>query len=101
MRAVQSPKRRNEENSMWDDATAKPRELVQEYPATATMVAFGIGVGVGVLLGHTIGEAFHGQPAHHPWKVSQYGRDLSQYGRDLCETVKNAVGDALQGHLPR
>ena len=35
----------------------RPVELVKEYPVSATMIAFGMGLGVGVLLSQTLCSA--------------------------------------------
>ena len=44
----------------------RPTELVKEYPLSATMIAFGMGLGVGVLISQTLCstlvEAFEPEP---------------------------------------
>jgi hypothetical protein len=68
------------------------RELVEEYPVASTLLAFGIGVGVGVLIGQTIAAAVS------PERDSLSRLDsLSQQVRDA---VRKAVPEAISRYLP-
>jgi hypothetical protein len=70
-----------------------PRELVQDYPLSSTLLAFGVGLGVGVLVGQTIAGAF----APDPTPTSR----LDALSQQVYNAVRSAVPEALSRHLPR
>lgn len=69
------------------------RELVEEYPISSTLLAFGVGLGVGVLVGQTIAGAFTAEP--------QPSSRLDSLSQQLCDAVRNAIPEAISRHLPR
>ncbi len=69
------------------------RELVEEYPISSTLLAFGVGLGVGVLVGQTIAGALHSEPT-----ASSRLESLSQ---QVCDVVRNSIPDAISRHLSR
>jgi hypothetical protein len=73
--------------------TSSSRELVEEYPVSATLLAFGVGVGVGILVGQTIAGAFTREP--------QPSSRLESLSQQVCDAVRNAIPDAISRHLPR
>jgi len=68
------------------------RELVEEYPISSTLLAFGVGLGVGVLIGQTIAAAI----APEPESLSRLD-SLTQQVRDA---VRKAVPEAISRYLP-
>lgn len=56
----------NRLNSGFRETMHRPVEMVKEYPISATMIAFGMGLGAGVLLSQTLCstlvEAFEPEP---------------------------------------
>jgi hypothetical protein len=85
--------RRQDTSHMLEDAYAKPRELVQEYPFSSTMLVFGIGLGVGMLIGHSMGES----PTH---RLEHESSKLQGYGRHISDTIRGAVHDAISRYMP-
>jgi hypothetical protein len=73
--------------------TSSSRELVEDYPFSATMLAFGVGVGVGILVGQTIAGALKQEP--------QPSSRLESLSQQVCDAVRNAVPEAISRHLPR
>jgi hypothetical protein len=66
-------------------------ELVEEYPMASTLLAFGVGLGVGVLVGQTIAGALRPESPH----VSR----LDSLSHQVCEAVRNAVPEAISRHF--
>ncbi|HET6327942.1 MAG TPA: hypothetical protein VFG04_24880 [Planctomycetaceae bacterium] len=69
------------------------QELVEEYPISATVLAFGVGLGVGVLIGQTIVGAL----TQEPEPLSRF----DSLNQQICDTVRNAVPEAIRQYLPR
>jgi hypothetical protein len=68
-------------------------ELVEEYPISSTLLAFGVGLGVGVLIGQTIAGALRDEP--------QPGLRPDSLSQPVCDAVRRAVPEAIARHLPR
>ncbi len=72
---------------------ASSQELVEEYPISSTVLAFGVGLGVGVLIGQTIVGA-----------LTQESEPMSRFdslNQQICDAVRNTVPDAIRQYLPR
>ncbi len=76
--------------SSWTESSM---DLVEEYPISSTLLAFGVGLGVGVLVAQTLAGALssHSEPQ---------GR-LDSLSQQVCDAVRNAVPDAIGRYLPR
>jgi len=68
-------------------------ELVEDYPFSSTLLAFGVGLGVGVLIGQTIAATLRPEP--------QPLSRLDSLSQQVCDAVRNAVPEAIARHLPR
>jgi hypothetical protein len=68
-------------------------ELVEEYPMASTLLAFGVGLGVGVLVGQTIAGALRQESPRSP--------RLDSLSQQVCDAVRNAVPDAISRHFGR
>lgn len=77
---------------MWEDAYAAPRELVQEYPASATFLAFGVGIGVGMLIGQALSDSFKEQKP-------KYSK-AEEFGRQMLDALKGTLPESVARHLP-
>jgi hypothetical protein len=86
----------NSRQGMWPSQTSIARssqELVEDYPMASTLLAFGVGLGVGVLVGQTVAGAFR-----HEAPPSSRLESLSQ---QVCDAVRNAVPEAISRHFGR
>ena len=88
-------KRHQDMSSMWEEAYSKPREMVQEYPLSSTLLAFGVGVGLGVLCAQTVCDAFVERDDPATSAITKYGK----YGRHLVDTLRDTIHDAFEKHL--
>ena len=79
-------------SSMWEQASAAPREWVEEYPLTSTIVAFGIGLGLGVCLGQSLGGSSR--------KRSADMSTMEQLGHQVYDAVRRSIPESLSRHLP-
>jgi len=85
-------RRRDRLSSGGSSLPRSSRELVAEYPISTTLLAFGVGLGAGVLIGQTIAAAVSSEPE----PMSRLD-SLSQQVRDA---VRKAVPEALSHYLP-
>jgi hypothetical protein len=72
---------------------ASSMELVEEYPISSTLLAFGVGLGVGVLVGQTIAGAFRSEP--------EPSSRLDSLSQQVCDAVRKSVPEAIGRYLPR
>lgn len=72
---------------------ATSRELVEDYPLSSTLLAFGVGLGVGVLVGQTIVGALTQGP--------EPSSRLDSLNQQICDAVRHAVPEAIRQYLPR
>jgi hypothetical protein len=86
-------KRRMGMSSQLPASLSDPRELVQEYPVSSTLLAFGVGLGVGILVGQTVASAFTPDPT----PTSR----LDALSQQVYNAVRNAIPEALGRHLQR
>lgn len=86
--------RRHETPSYWEEAYTAPRELVEEYPLSSTLIAFGVGVGVGVL----IGQSLTGSLAHRGETDSL---SMEKLGRQVCNALRSSLPESISSYLPR
>jgi len=68
-------------------------ELVEEYPISATLLALGVGLGIGVLVGQTIASAFSSEP--------EPSSRLDSLSQQVCDAVRKTVPEAISRYLPR
>jgi hypothetical protein len=68
-------------------------ELVEEYPISSTVLAFGVGLGIGVLVGQTIAGALRSEP--------DPSSGLESLSQQVCDAVRKSVPEAISRHLPR
>jgi len=79
--------------SIWEDAYAAPRELVQEHPVSSTMLAFGVGIGVGLLVGHALSESLMENSTPQCSKAEKFGRQM-------FDALRGALPEGVARHLP-
>jgi hypothetical protein len=85
--------KRHEKSSLWEEASVAPRELVEEYPMSSTLVAFGVGLGIGVLLGHSLSGSIGG-------RTLPEASTMEKLGRQAFEALRSSIPEALSRHLP-
>ncbi|HEV3304218.1 MAG TPA: hypothetical protein VG055_31505 [Planctomycetaceae bacterium] len=68
-------------------------ELVEEYPISSTVLAFGVGLGIGVLVGHTIAGTLSSE--------REPSSRLDSLSQQVCDAVRKAVPEAIGRYLPR
>jgi hypothetical protein len=90
---MQHGKRRQQVSSQAESCLTSSRELVEEYPISSTVLAFGVGLGVGVLIGQTIVGAL----TQEPEPISR----LDSLSQQIRDAVQNAVPEAIRQYLPR
>lgn len=66
-----------------NEAMAKPKEMLHEYPLSSMLVVFGLGMGVGVIIGQALIPAYH-----EPTVSERMGRQL----HDSMANLSNMVG---------
>ena len=76
----------------WSFSMSSSRELIGEHPVSSTLLAFGMGLGVGVLIGQTIAGAL--MQESHP------STRLESLSQQVCDAVRNAIPEAISRHLP-
>jgi hypothetical protein len=86
-------RRRQGSSQQGSSFAASSMELVEDYPISSTLLAFGVGVGVGVLVGQTIAGAFSSEPEH--------SSRLDSLTQQVCDTVRKSVPEAIGRYLPR
>jgi hypothetical protein len=75
--------------------STSPSELLDDYPVASTILAFGVGLGVGVLIGQTVASALSSRA-----EPSQFSR-LESLGTQISDAVRNAIPEAISRHLAR
>jgi hypothetical protein len=90
---MQHGNRRRQMSSQAESYLTSSRDLVGEYPISSTVLAFGVGLGVGVLLGQTIVGALMPEP--------QPSSRLDSLNQQICDAVRNTVPEAIRQYLPR
>jgi len=69
------------------------RELVGEYPVTSTLLAFGVGLGVGVLVGQTIAGALS--------QEATPSSRLESLSQQIHDVVRKTIPEAISRHMSR
>jgi hypothetical protein len=88
------PTHNRQHSSTWETMYEKPAEMVQEYPISTTLVAFGIGLGVGLLIGQSLTESF-GSRSHAS------SSKMEAFGRQMCDALRTSLPEAISQYLPR
>jgi hypothetical protein len=70
----------------------QPTELVKEYPLSAMLILFGVGLGVGVLIGQTVAN-----PIAHAFQPEPTMTE--RLSRQVYDAVSRVMPDALSRHL--
>jgi hypothetical protein len=78
----------------------KPKEMIQEYPVSATLVVFGLGIGVGLMISQAVcdstANAFQsgaGYWRHQPTTMEKLGQSMYQaLGNVFPESVMQSMG---------
>jgi len=65
------------------DSLKQPTEMVKEYPVSSVMVAFGIGIGVGVLLGQALAAPLASWVEPEPSMAQRVGRQVLEAVRGV------------------
>jgi hypothetical protein len=68
-------------------------DLVEDYPISSTLLAFGVGLSIGVLVGHTIAGALSSEP--------EPSSRLDSLSQQVCDAVRKTVPEAIGRYLPR
>ena len=90
---MQHGNRRRHTSSQAESYLTSSRDLVGEYPISSTVLAFGVGLGLGVLLGQTIVGALMPEP--------EPASRLDSLNQQICDAVRNTVPEAIRQYLPR
>jgi len=90
---MQHGNRRRQASQRGSSFAISSMELVEEYPISSTVLAFGVGLGIGVLVGQTIAGALRSEP-----DPSSRLESLSQ---QVCDAVRKSVPEAISRYLPR
>jgi hypothetical protein len=85
--------KRHQKPSVWEEASAAPREWVGEHPLPSTFVAFGIGLGIGVLLGQSLSSSV-GR------RFQPEASTMEKFGRQAFEVLRSSLPETLSRHLP-
>jgi len=83
-------------SSTFEEWTSAPTEFVQEYPASSILVAFGIGLGLGVIVGHSLSDAM--TPSSSSRRNVE--RSMESFGRQVCEALRSSLPESVSRHLP-
>jgi len=83
---------RSQTSSTFEDWAATPKELLQEYPMSSTLIAFGLGLGVGVIVGHSVSAALMPERSHRT--------NMESFGRQVCDALRTSLPDSISRHLP-
>jgi len=70
----------------------QPAELVKEYPLSAMLILFGVGLGVGVLIGQTVAN-----PIAHAFEPEPTMTE--RLSRQVYDAVSRVMPEALSRHL--
>jgi len=83
-------------SSTFEEWTSAPTEFVQEYPASSVLVAFGIGLGLGVIVGHSLSESM--TPSSGTRRNVE--RSMESFGRQVCDALRSSLPESVSRHLP-
>jgi len=83
-------------SSTFEEWTSAPTEFVQEYPASSILVAFGIGLGLGVIVGHTLSDSMTTTGSSR----RNVERSMESLGRQVCEALRSSLPESVSRHLP-
>jgi hypothetical protein len=86
-------RRRQGSSQQGSSLAASSMELVDDYPISSTLLAFGAGLSIGVLVGHTIVGALSSEP--------EPSSRLDSLSQQVCDAVRKAVPEAIGRYLPR
>jgi len=71
--------------------------MVQEYPFSSTLVAFGIGLGVGVIVGHTICQSLWEEP---PKSVRDRAyANMEGFSHKIAEAIRTSLPESISRHM--
>lgn len=73
----------------------RPAGLVSDYPLSAVLVVFGIGLGVGVALG----SMFVGPAAPHPSMLQRTELAAGKLGRQMLGAIAGVLPESLSKHV--
>ncbi|HEV8002247.1 MAG TPA: hypothetical protein VGP63_20320 [Planctomycetaceae bacterium] len=90
---MQHGNRRRQMASQAESYLTSSRDLVEEYPMASTVLAFGVGLGVGVLIGQTIVGALTSEP--------EPSSRLDSLNQQIRDAVRNTVPEVIRQYLPR
>jgi len=76
---------------MFENWASAPTEFVQEYPVSTTLVAFGIGLGLGVVIGHSLTDSMSPKAARS---------SMESFGRQVCDALRSSLPESVSRHLP-
>jgi hypothetical protein len=82
--------KRHEMSSRWEEASAAPREWVEEYPLSSTLVAFGVGLGIGVFLGQSLSGS----------RARPSASMIEKLGEQVLQAVRSSIPESFSRHLP-
>ena len=77
------------------DAAKIPEDLVSQYPLSAILVVFGIGLGVGVALGNILG----GPVMPRPSLGRRTGLAAEKLGRHVLDALAGVLPESLSKHI--
>jgi len=83
---------RSAASSTFEDWAAAPKELFQEYPMSSTLIAFGLGLGIGVIVGHSVSAALMPERSHKT--------TMESLGRQVCDALRTNLPESISRHLP-
>jgi hypothetical protein len=75
------------------DVAESSKEMVGEHPVSATLIAFGIGLGIGVLIGTSLAE-----PAHRDRTMAE---KAEQIGREMVDAMMRVLPESMAKHMHR
>jgi len=96
MRRGQSGNAGQGASSTFEEWTSAPGEFVQEYPASSILVAFGIGLGLGVIVGHSLSDSMTSTGSGR----RSVERSMESFGRQVCEALRSSLPESVSRHLP-
>jgi hypothetical protein len=77
------------------EAVQRPRQMVEEYPISSSLVVFGLGVGVGILLGQALCE-----PLSRAWSESWREPTMSErWGRSMQDALHSYLPEAVSRRM--
>lgn len=72
-----------------EHSATRPREVIAEYPASAAMLAFGLGLGLGLVLGASLFES----PKADRGFAERFGRQvMDAMSRVMPDPIRHRMG---------